>query len=115
MRIFTFVLKGLLIFLVCVHGYAVFGQVGATVDSRVDSIAGLLTLEDCINLLAGVPGMQAPGIPALHIPSLRMTDGPNGPHWETAPGFPVGICLAESWDTTPSESQIIMDVPQFIC
>ena len=28
-----------------------------------------------------------------------MTDGPYGPHYGKAPGFPVGVCLAATWDT----------------
>src|SRR5450432_2029204 len=77
----------------------------STVTSRsaaeqVDAIDQKMDLEDRINLIAGEPGMQAPGIPAFGLPALKMTDGPNGPHFgQAAPGFPVGICLAATWDT----------------
>jgi beta-glucosidase len=74
-----------------------------TVDrnmQKADSLVQYLNLEDCINLISGCEGMQSPGIPRLGIPPLKMTDGPFGPHWSTAPAFPVGICLAATWDTT---------------
>jgi len=67
---------------------------------QADSVLKLLNLEDCINLTTGSNGMMAPGIARLGIPALKMTDGPNGPHWTKAPGFPVGICLAATWDTS---------------
>ncbi|MDF1549654.1 MAG: glycoside hydrolase family 3 C-terminal domain-containing protein [Bacteroidales bacterium] len=74
-----------------------------TVDrslQQADSVLKLLNLEDCINLISGCEGMQSPGIPRLGIPPLKMTDGPYGPHWGKAPGFPVGVCLSATWDTS---------------
>ena len=35
---------------------------------QADSVLQKLNLEDCINLIAGCEGMQAPGIPRLGIP-----------------------------------------------
>lgn len=67
---------------------------------QADSLLKKLNLDDCINLISGSDGMQAPGIPKLGIPALKMTDGPFGPHWDKAPAFPVGVCLAATWDTT---------------
>ena len=74
-----------------------------TVDrysQQADSVLQKLNLDDCINLISGCDGMEAPGIPRLGIPALKMTDGPFGPHWGKAPAFPVGVCLAATWDTT---------------
>jgi beta-glucosidase len=69
-------------------------------SQQADSVLKLLSLDDCINFISGCEGMQAPGIPRLGIPELKMTDGPFGPHWGKAPAFPVGVCLAATWDTT---------------
>ncbi len=69
-------------------------------SQQADSVLQKLNLDDCINLISGSDGMQAPGIPRLGIPALKMTDGPFGPHWGKAPAFPVGVCLAATWDTT---------------
>lgn len=69
-------------------------------SQQADSVLQKLNLDDCINLISGSEGMQAPGIPGLGIPALKMTDGPFGPHWGKAPAFPVGVCLAATWDTT---------------
>jgi beta-glucosidase len=71
-----------------------------TIDQQVSNLYSKLTLEDKINLISGSEGMQAPGIVQLGIPALKMTDGPYGPHWEKAPGIPVGVCLAATWDTS---------------
>lgn len=68
-------------------------------SQQADSVLQRLNLDDCINLISGSEGMQAPGIPRLGIPALKMTDGPFGPHWGKAPAFPVGVCLAAGWDT----------------
>jgi len=68
-------------------------------SQQADSVLQKLNLEDCINLISGCDGMQSPGIPRFGIPPLKMTDGPFGPHWNKAPGFPVGVCLAATWDT----------------
>jgi len=69
-------------------------------SEQADSVLKKLNLDDCINLISGCDGMEAPGIPRLGIPALKMTDGPFGPHWGKAPAFPVGVCLAATWDTT---------------
>ena len=69
-------------------------------SEQADSVFQKLNLDDCINLISGSDGMQSPGIPRLDIPALKMTDGPFGPHWSKAPAFPVGVCLAATWDTT---------------
>ncbi len=68
-------------------------------DSIVNVIYNKLSLEDKINVLSGSNGMQSPGIEQYGIPALKMTDGPYGPHFEKAPAFPVGVCLAATWDT----------------
>ncbi len=76
--------------------------IGQNIDrfsQQADSVLQKLNLDDCINFISGSDGMQVPGIPRLGIPALKMTDGPFGPHWGKAPAFPVGVCLAATWDT----------------
>ncbi|KAH9218724.1 glycoside hydrolase superfamily [Leptodontidium sp. 2 PMI_412] len=63
-----------------------------------------LTLEEKISLLAGRNFWETFAVPRLDIPSLRVSDGPNGARggqWEggtTAACFPASVCLAATWD-----------------
>jgi beta-glucosidase len=68
-------------------------------EARVDALLARMTLEQKIRLIAGDAMMSAPGLPALDIPPLRMSDGPMGtriPPPSTA--YAAGIGLAASWD-----------------
>jgi len=78
---------------------SVIAQTNERASIQAKEMLQKLTIEDCIHLISGSDDMNAPGIPRLGIPDLKMTDGPFGPHTGKAPGFPVGICLAATWDT----------------
>lgn len=69
------------------------------VEKRVESLLNRLTLDEKITLLGGVNDFYTRPIPRLHIPSLRMSDGPVGVHdYGPTTAYPAGIALAASWD-----------------
>ena len=73
-------------------------------QDSVDSLIGQMTLEEKVSLLAGAAMFATAAVERLGVPSLRMTDGPNGARGAdftgglTAACLPVGISLAASWN-----------------
>jgi len=72
----------------------------AAEQAKVDTIVKSMTLEQKIDYIGGT-GFAVRSIPALHLPSLEMSDGPYGTRSNS--GFPsttyaAGIGLAASWD-----------------
>lgn len=73
--------------------------------SRFDALIAQLTLEEKVALMAGADAWRTAAVPRLGIPALKMTDGPNGARGDTfktglkAAVFPVGIVLAQTWNT----------------
>ncbi len=66
-------------------------------EFKVDSLLGLMTLEEKIEQLAGV-GFDTKYNDRLNIPTLRMTDGPVGIRWSEATALPASVSLASTWD-----------------
>ena len=66
-------------------------------DRQVDAWLAAMTLDEKIALVAGT-GFDTVGVPRLHIPSLRMTDGPVGVRFGTATAFPASILMAATFD-----------------
>ena len=73
-----------------------------------------MTLDEQVSLLAGGNFWETVAIDRLGIPSIKVTDGPNGARGAgsfsagvKAASFPVGISLASSWDigTDSAKSQ----------
>lgn len=70
-----------------------------SVEMRVDSILGQMTLEEKIDLLGGVDFFYLRGVPRLGVPRLRMADGPMGLRNDgPATAYGGGIALAASWN-----------------
>ena len=70
----------------------------------MDSILEQMTLEEKIDLLAGVDFFYLRGVPRLGVPRLRMIDGPMGVRNDgPATAFPGGIALAATWNTELAE------------
>ena len=70
----------------------------ANVEGRVDSLLKQLSLEEKIDLIGGVDAFYIREIPHIHLPRLKMSDGPVGVRnygQSTAVG---GVALAASWD-----------------
>lgn len=73
-------------------------------SDRAADLVGRMTLGEKVSLLAGATMWETVPIERLGIPSIKMTDGPNGARGGdfsggvTAAAFPVGIALAATWD-----------------
>jgi beta-glucosidase len=72
----------------------------------IDDLLGQMTLQEKVALLAGADMWHTVPIERLGIPSLKMTDGPNGARGSgrsanslTSACFSVGIALAATWNT----------------
>lgn len=72
----------------------------------IDTLLSQMTLQEKVALLAGADMWHTVPIERLDIPSLKMTDGPNGARGSgrsanglTSACFPVGIALAATWNT----------------
>ncbi|KAG9245175.1 glycoside hydrolase family 3 protein [Calycina marina] len=76
-----------------------------TAHINVEDVLSKLTNVEKVDLLAGVDWWHTKAIPRLNIPSIRVSDGPNGVRGTkcfngvTAGCFPCGTGLAATWDT----------------
>ena len=77
-------------------------------DGQIEDLLGRMTLEEKVAMAAGSDLWHSTGVPRLGIPSIKVSDGPNGARGGGAPGsvegptsacFPVGISLASTWNT----------------
>ncbi|UIY31606.1 hypothetical protein LZK73_31935 (plasmid) [Neorhizobium galegae] len=70
----------------------------------LDALLDQMTIEEQVSLLSGASFWRTASVPRLGIPSIKVTDGPNGARGEnfsggiTSAAFPVAIALAASWD-----------------
>lgn len=85
------------------EGLALYKDATQSVDARVEDLLKRMSLEEKASLTAGQDYFSTCAIPRLGIPSLRMSDGPNGVRWGISTAFPTGICLAASWDPALAE------------
>jgi beta-glucosidase len=73
--------------------------------ARIDDLIKKMTLEEKISMLAGADLWHTVSIPRLGIPSIKVTDGPNGARGAqgnmgpTSALFPVGMALGATWNT----------------
>jgi beta-glucosidase len=73
-------------------------------ENRVASILGQMTVEEKIDLIAGVDFFYLRGVPRLGVPRLRMVDGPMGVRNDgPATAYASGIALAATWNTGLAE------------
>jgi beta-glucosidase len=74
-------------------------------SDRIENLLGQLTLEEKVSLLAGADTWRTVAVERLGIPSLKMSDGPNGARGDafsggvSAAAFPAGTVLASTWNT----------------
>ncbi|HEX6881125.1 MAG TPA: glycoside hydrolase, partial [Terriglobales bacterium] len=69
------------------------------VERRVEQLLSEMTLQEKIDLLGGTHDFYTHAIPRLHIPSLRMSDGPMGVHdYGPTTAYPAPIAISASWD-----------------
>jgi beta-glucosidase len=73
-------------------------------EKRAESILAQMTLEEKIDLIAGVDFFYLRGVPRLGVPRLRMVDGPMGVRNDgPATAFGGGIALAATWNIELAE------------
>jgi beta-glucosidase len=78
-------------------------ETGST-HERIERLLKQLTLEEKISMLAGADTWRTVAIERLGIPSLKMSDGPNGARGDafsggvSAAAFPAGTVLASTWN-----------------
>ncbi|HZO74716.1 MAG TPA: glycoside hydrolase family 3 C-terminal domain-containing protein [Ktedonobacteraceae bacterium] len=78
----------------------------SSVPSLIENLLGQMTLQEKVSLLAGTNMWYTVPIERLGIPSLKMTDGPNGARGAGSftggtktTAFPAEISLASTWNT----------------
>ena len=92
MRLFVSILIGLM-------ATAAAASPDEATERRVESILGKMTLEEKIDLIAGVDFFYLRGVPRLGVPRLKMADGPMGVRNDgPATAFGGGIALAATWN-----------------
>jgi beta-glucosidase len=82
------------------------GETGRGTSARVGQLVAGLTVDEKASLTAGADLWTVPGVERLGIPSLGVTDGPNGARGTTLPGpeaqpttcVPCGSALGATWD-----------------
>ncbi len=80
-----------------IHAY----DLDPKIEQKIDTIISQMTLDEKADMLGGdSTDFDSKPLQRLGIPALRMTDGPNGVRWGKATSFPVGVCMAATWDTT---------------
>jgi beta-glucosidase len=71
---------------------------GNELEQKVEVILRQMTLEEKIGLCSGA-GDHLRGVDRLHIPGMRFSDGPRGPHdGGICTAFPAGVAVGASWD-----------------
>src|SRR6266852_112546 len=73
-------------------------QSQADVEARVDSLLKQLSLEEKIDLIGGVDAFYIREIPHIHLPRLKMSDGPVGVRNYGPSTAAGGVALAAAWD-----------------
>lgn len=74
-------------------------------NHRIEDLLARMTLEEKVSLLAGADSWHTVAVERLGIPSIKVTDGPNGARGvrpiggPTSACFPAGVALAATWNT----------------
>jgi beta-glucosidase len=70
----------------------------ADIEARVDSLLKQLSLEEKVDLIGGVDDFYIRDIPHIHLPRLKMSDGPIGVRNYGASTAFGGVGMAAAWD-----------------
>ncbi len=78
-------------------------MLSAEAEARIEALLAQLTLEEKAVLTAGIDAWHTCPAPRLGIPSIKLSDGPNGVRGDGVSGatsacFPVGTALGASWN-----------------
>jgi beta-glucosidase len=72
---------------------------GAAVEARVEDLLGRLTQDEKLALLGGDREFYIRAVPRLHLPAIKMADGPLGVrNYGKSTAYPATVALAASWD-----------------
>ena len=94
------IISVLLITILMISGISA-AELDTDVEKQINEIIHRMTLEEKANMLGGdTTAFDSKPLSRLGIPALRMTDGPNGVRWGKSTAFPVGVCIAATWDTS---------------
>jgi beta-glucosidase len=67
-----------------------------------ENIIQKLSLKEKVQLVSGASAWRTVPIPGAGVPEMKVSDGPNGVRGDggvAAASFPVGICMASTWNT----------------
>ena len=81
-------------------------------EAKINALIGKMTLEEKVTMIHATSSFNSGGVPRLGIPELVTSDGPHGVRLEHGRGwddsqvhvfdsatyFPVGICVAATWN-----------------
>lgn len=68
-------------------------------EARIAEMMSHMTREDKLRLLDGENGFYTHAVPDIHLPALKMSDGPMGVRtWGPSNSYAAGISLAAAWD-----------------
>jgi beta-glucosidase len=68
-------------------------------EAQARAMLAKLTLDEKIELLGGTNNMYTQAIPSIHLPRLKMSDGPLGVRsWGPTTAYAGGAALAATWD-----------------
>jgi beta-glucosidase len=72
-------------------------------EAHIESLVAQLTLEEKVAMAAGADAWHTHAVPRLGIPSVKVSDGPNGARGggmsgTTSACFPVGTALGATWN-----------------
>jgi beta-glucosidase len=99
--------KFLLVLLLCCYGILLKAQSSWEYSAQISKILDSMTLEEKVSLCAGRSGGPngLNGVPRLHIPALRLTDGPRGPNAQVGTtAFPCGVLFGSTWNPSVVQS-----------
>jgi beta-glucosidase len=74
-------------------------------NDSIEELLAQMTLQERASLLAGADNRHTVAIERLGIPTIKVTDGPNGARGArpiggpTSACFPAGVVLAATWNT----------------
>ncbi|MHB1698979.1 MAG: beta-glucosidase [Acidobacteriaceae bacterium] len=78
----------------------------AAVEQRVGDLLGKMTLDEKIHLIGGENAMFIPAVPRLGVPTVHMSDGPQGlRNVVPSTAYPSGIALAATWNQPLAEQE----------
>ncbi len=70
-------------------------------DTDIDAVLEKMALAEKVMIVSGASAWRTHPVESVGIPVLKVSDGPNGVRGDggvSAASFPVGICLASTWN-----------------